>query len=218
MSFDPWLANGHTQAWLHTTVTFLVTRISRNVTRARCVRDSFLRIGNDPRVPLVKCFLIARGQVEHTGEALYLRSDLKQTHNRGLLTGEAYTTSSAMSSSAVVDRRVLDALTKGSKIGVVAVEKMRILSSGNYSKVYLNSGAEGNNRIFKVLSKKSTQLHALHRIRTEIVIHRLVNEHPNIIRLLDVEESEDKVILELEYAPKGDLFDLVVRSGGSALV
>ena len=119
-----------------------------------------------------------------------------------------------MSDSAIVDSRVLDALIKGPKIGVIAVEKMRILSSGNYSTVYLSSSADGNNRIFKVLSKKSTQLHALHRIRTEIVVHRLVNEHPNVIRLLDVEESEDKVILEVEYAPKGDLFDLVVRSGG----
>ena len=49
------------------------------------------------------------------------------------------------------------------------------------------------------------------KIQREIALMRLL-DHPHIIKLIDVYESERHLDLVLEYAPNGELFDFLVRS------
>ena len=47
------------------------------------------------------------------------------------------------------------------------------------------------------------------RVKREIRILKLLN-HPNIVRLFDVAETDKEIILTMEYAGGGELFDYIV--------
>ena len=49
-------------------------------------------------------------------------------------------------------------------------------------------------------------------IEREIIIMKLLN-HPNVLRLYDVWETNDNLYMVLEYAEKGELFNLLVERG-----
>ncbi|KAI5477985.1 serine/threonine-protein kinase HSL1,negative regulator of Swe1 kinase [Pseudohyphozyma bogoriensis] len=49
-------------------------------------------------------------------------------------------------------------------------------------------------------------------LEREIVIMKLI-EHPNVLRLMDVWETESELFLIMEYVPGGELFDYLVSKG-----
>ncbi|CAI6425404.1 CBM_HP2_G0010740.mRNA.1.CDS.1 [Saccharomyces cerevisiae] len=102
------------------------------------------------------------------------------------------------------------------------------LGLGSTGKVQLaRNGSTGQEAAVKVISKAvfntgnvsgtsivgSTTPDALpYGIEREIIIMKLLN-HPNVLRLYDVWETNTDLYLVLEYAEKGELFNLLVERG-----
>jgi len=62
-----------------------------------------------------------------------------------------------------------------------------------------------------VIDKKRVALEGkrmMEKVRREIEVLRHL-KHPNVLRLFGVYETQGEIMLEMEYAAGGDLFDLV---------
>lgn len=119
---------------------------------------------------------------------------------------------------------------KGNKIG--PWELGEALGLGSTGKVHLAySKTSGQHAAIKIISKSvfnnnnSANSHANSSIVTnstpdalpygierEIIIMKLLN-HPNVLRLYDVWETNANLYMVLEYAEKGELFNLLVERG-----
>ncbi|KAJ3331547.1 MAP/microtubule affinity-regulating kinase 3 [Blyttiomyces sp. JEL0837] len=87
----------------------------------------------------------------------------------------------------------------------------KILGEGSYGKVKLATDLETNRRVALKVIDKSTIKKPEHvtRIKREVRILRLLN-HPHIVKLYDVAETEREIILSMEYVEGGELFDFIV--------
>ena len=93
---------------------------------------------------------------------------------------------------------------------------LKIIGSGSYGQVYL-----GLNTItkkyyaIKHMDKKNiySLLHSLSGIQKEIEIQSKI-DHPNIVKLLYVKETELSYDLIMEYAPGGNLFHFIRKTKG----
>ena len=86
------------------------------------------------------------------------------------------------------------------------------LGEGTTGKVKLGYHTQTGEQVaIKIISKSSfsKQPKLQQKVQREIALMRLV-KHPNILRLLDVLESNRHLYIVLEYAPQGDLFDFLV--------
>ncbi|VDN06706.1 unnamed protein product [Thelazia callipaeda] len=88
------------------------------------------------------------------------------------------------------------------------------LGSGTYGKVSLAYDHKTEREIAVKLIKKSAieNKQDLARIRREIRIMSAL-KHPNIIQIFEVFENRDKIILVMEYASGGELYDYVSTYG-----
>uniref|UniRef100_A0A7E5A053 Protein kinase domain-containing protein n=1 Tax=Panagrellus redivivus TaxID=6233 RepID=A0A7E5A053_PANRE len=88
------------------------------------------------------------------------------------------------------------------------------LGSGTYGKVSLAYDHKYDREVAVKLIKKSAieNKQDLVRIRREIRIMSALN-HPNIIQIFEVFENKDKIILVMEYANGGELYDYVSKNG-----
>ncbi|KAL3981579.1 Protein kinase domain family protein [Acanthocheilonema viteae] len=88
------------------------------------------------------------------------------------------------------------------------------LGSGTYGKVSLAYDHKTEREVALKLIKKSAieNKQDLVRIRREIRIMSALN-HPNIIQIFEVFENRDKIILVMEYASGGELYDYVSTFG-----
>ncbi|VIO86020.1 conserved hypothetical protein [Brugia malayi] len=88
------------------------------------------------------------------------------------------------------------------------------LGSGTYGKVSLAYDHKTEREVAVKLIKKSAieNKQDLVRIRREIRIMSALN-HPNIIQIFEVFENRDKIILVMEYASGGELYDYVSTFG-----
>ena len=94
--------------------------------------------------------------------------------------------------------------------------KIKIIGSGAYGQVYL-----GLNTItkkyyaIKHMDKKNIYnlLHSLTGIQEEIEIQSRI-DHPNIVKLLYVKETDISYDLIMEYAPRGNLFHFIRKNKG----
>uniref|UniRef100_A0AC34F6N9 Protein kinase domain-containing protein n=1 Tax=Panagrolaimus sp. ES5 TaxID=591445 RepID=A0AC34F6N9_9BILA len=88
------------------------------------------------------------------------------------------------------------------------------LGSGTYGKVSLAYDHKFDREVAVKLIKKSAieNKQDLVRIRREIRIMSALN-HPNIIQIFEVFENKDKIILVMEYASGGELYDYVSKNG-----
>lgn len=93
-------------------------------------------------------------------------------------------------------------------------EITRKLGSGTYGKVSLAYDHKTEREVAVKLIKKSAieNKQDLIRIRREIRIMSMLN-HPNIIQIYEVFENKDKIILVMEYASGGELYDYVSKFG-----
>uniref|UniRef100_A0A914I4A8 Protein kinase domain-containing protein n=1 Tax=Globodera rostochiensis TaxID=31243 RepID=A0A914I4A8_GLORO len=88
------------------------------------------------------------------------------------------------------------------------------LGSGTYGKVSLAFDHKTEREVAVKLIRKSAieNKQDLVRIRREIRIMSMLN-HPNIIQIYEVFENKDKIILVMEYANGGELYDYVSKNG-----
>lgn len=88
------------------------------------------------------------------------------------------------------------------------------LGSGTYGKVSLAYDHQTEREVAVKLIKKSAieNKQDLIRIRREIRIMSML-KHPNIIQIYEVFENKDKIILVMEYANGGELYDYVSKFG-----
>ncbi|VDK46632.1 unnamed protein product [Anisakis simplex] len=93
-------------------------------------------------------------------------------------------------------------------------EIIRKLGSGTYGKVSLAYDHKNDREVAVKLIKKSAieNKQDLVRIRREIRIMSAL-KHPNIIQIFEVFENRDKIILVMEYASGGELYDYVSTYG-----
>ncbi|CAJ0579938.1 unnamed protein product, partial [Mesorhabditis spiculigera] len=93
-------------------------------------------------------------------------------------------------------------------------EIVKKLGSGTYGKVSLAYDHKMDREVAVKLIKKSAIENKadLVRIRREIRIMSALN-HPNIIQIFEVFENKEKIILVMEYANGGELYDFVSSKG-----
>lgn len=65
----------------------------------------------------------------------------------------------------------------------------------------------------KLYFKRKMTLLNVHQVHREVRIH-ICLDHPNIVDLWGAFEDEDHVVLVIDYAAKGDLFDMLRHTGG----
>lgn len=87
------------------------------------------------------------------------------------------------------------------------------LGKGTYGKVQLAINKEtGQEVAIKTIKKtKIENEQDLQRVRREIQIMSSI-EHPHIIHIYEVFENKDKIVLIMQYAPGGELYEYVSRS------
>ncbi|XP_017874466.1 PREDICTED: serine/threonine-protein kinase MARK2 isoform X3 [Drosophila arizonae] len=90
---------------------------------------------------------------------------------------------------------------------------LKTLGKGNFAKVKLALHVPtGREVAIKVIDKTQLNASARQKLYREVRIMKLLN-HPNIVRLFQVIESERTLYLIMEYASRGELFDHLVKNG-----
>ncbi|KAJ3111470.1 MAP/microtubule affinity-regulating kinase 3 [Phlyctochytrium bullatum] len=85
------------------------------------------------------------------------------------------------------------------------------LGEGSYGKVKLAIDTEMNRKVALKIIHKTTIKKPEHitRIKREVRIMRLLN-HPSIVKLFDVAETDKDIVLAMEFVEGGELFDFIV--------
>ena len=94
--------------------------------------------------------------------------------------------------------------------------KIKTIGSGSYGQVYLGLNTITNEYYaIKHMDKKNIQnlLHSLTAVQKEIEIQSKI-EHPNIVKLLYVKETDISYDLIMEYAKGGNLFHFIRKTKG----
>ncbi|KAA3677940.1 MAP/microtubule affinity-regulating kinase [Paragonimus westermani] len=90
---------------------------------------------------------------------------------------------------------------------------IRTLGRGNFAKVKLAEHVSTGQQVaVKVIDKTELNRASLQKLSREVKIMKMLN-HPNIVRLYEVIESDRHVYLVMEYAPNGEVFDYLVTNG-----
>lgn len=86
---------------------------------------------------------------------------------------------------------------------------VKTIGEGHFGKVLLAKDRRTREKFaVKVIKKDSTELRSQTLIQRELDILRLVN-HPNIVRLYDLFDTQDKLYFVLEYMPGGALYEVI---------
>ncbi|XP_043652645.1 MAP/microtubule affinity-regulating kinase 3 [Drosophila teissieri] len=90
---------------------------------------------------------------------------------------------------------------------------IRTLGKGNFAKVKLAIHLPtGREVAIKLIDKTTLNTIARQKLYREVRIMKMLN-HPNIVRLFQVIESERTLYLVMEYVSGGELFDYLVKNG-----
>ncbi|XP_034112293.2 MAP/microtubule affinity-regulating kinase 3-like [Drosophila nasuta] len=127
-----------------------------------------------------------------------------------------------LSDSTTVDDAAADGMNNGSDLklqsyvngnGNGVYKIIRTLGKGNFAKVKLAIHMPtGREVAIKVIDKTELNATARQKLYREVRIMKLL-DHPNIVRLFQVIESERTLYLIMEYASRGELFDHLVKNG-----
>ncbi|XP_002157840.2 serine/threonine-protein kinase SIK3 isoform X1 [Hydra vulgaris] len=100
---------------------------------------------------------------------------------------------------------------KNTKIGPYNVGKS--IGKGNFAVVKLAEHTSAKVKVaIKMIDKSQLDSDNLIKVKREVKIMKLVN-HTNIVRLYEVMETDRYLYLVTEYASKGEIFDLLIKSG-----
>ena len=101
-------------------------------------------------------------------------------------------------------------MAKGKKVG--KYELGRTLGSGSFAKVKLGIDDQGKQFAVKIIDKEQlVREHMEEQLKREISIMRMLN-HPNIVKLYDVLQTQNNIYLVLELVTGGELFDKIVSA------
>jgi len=90
-------------------------------------------------------------------------------------------------------------------------EFFQTLGRGTYGKVKLGKNKESKKYVaIKTIRKDKIGHPNMIHIRREIEIMSQTN-HPNIIRIYEVFENQEKIVIIMEYAPGGELYDYISK-------
>ncbi|CAD6185154.1 unnamed protein product [Caenorhabditis auriculariae] len=99
--------------------------------------------------------------------------------------------------------------SKAVRIGFYDIEKT--IGRGNYATVKLASHKVVRNKVaVKMIDKRRMDANTLIKIRREIDILKSLN-HPYIIKLYQVMETENTIYLVTEYAANGEIYDQILQ-------
>ena len=104
-------------------------------------------------------------------------------------------------------------MTSESKNEILSNYKItKIIGKGTFSIVKLAIDKEKNEKIaIKILDKdKIKNKRDLKRIEREISMVKTI-DHPNIAKVFDIKEDEDKIYIIMEYCEKGELFNVILE-------
>ena len=90
------------------------------------------------------------------------------------------------------------------------------LGIGSYGRVYLVKNKFTNKKyaLKEINKNKLMKIYADCRlVKNEVEIHSKLN-HPNIIRLYSMKETNNEIQILLEYAQNGNLFDIIQKNNG----
>eukprot|EP00919_Chromeraceae_sp_WS-2016_P028844 GHVR01068343.1.p1 GENE.GHVR01068343.1~~GHVR01068343.1.p1 ORF type:complete len:147 (+),score=30.28 GHVR01068343.1:549-989(+) len=89
----------------------------------------------------------------------------------------------------------------------------KTIGVGSFGTVKVGTHIRGDQVAIKIIEKdKIINSEAADRVNTEIDILNTVN-HPNVIKLNEIVETETEKFLIMEYCSGGDLFDHIVKKG-----
>eukprot|EP00127_Corallochytrium_limacisporum_P007504 Clim_evm26s253 gene=Clim_evmTU26s253 len=90
---------------------------------------------------------------------------------------------------------------------------LKCVGEGNFAKVWMARHEITDEEVaVKVVEKAKLSATNAKYLAREVAVMKLV-KHPNIVRLYEVIETKSKLILVMEYCPKGEIFDYVVAQG-----
>lgn len=97
------------------------------------------------------------------------------------------------------------------QVGQYLLNYDRQLGEGNHSQVILGEDSNGHPVAVKIFFTHQMSDRAIKMVDQEVRTLRRVPPHPNIIKLLDVFEKDDKRYIVHEYIDDGDMFDYVLK-------
>ncbi|KAF5905403.1 serine/threonine-protein kinase MARK2-like isoform X8, partial [Clarias magur] len=90
---------------------------------------------------------------------------------------------------------------------------LKTIGKGNFAKVKLAKHVlTGKEVAVKIIDKTQLNSSSLQKLFREVRIMKLLN-HPNIVKLFEVIETEKTLYLVMEYASGGEVFDYLVAHG-----
>uniref|UniRef100_A0AAY4AP66 non-specific serine/threonine protein kinase n=1 Tax=Denticeps clupeoides TaxID=299321 RepID=A0AAY4AP66_9TELE len=90
---------------------------------------------------------------------------------------------------------------------------LKTIGKGNFAKVKLARHIlTGQEVAIKIIDKTQLNPTSLQKLFREVRIMKLLN-HPNIVKLFEVIETEKSLFLVMEYASGGEVFDYLVAHG-----
>lgn len=90
---------------------------------------------------------------------------------------------------------------------------LKTIGKGNFARVMLARHMPTNSEVaIKIIDKTQLNTNSLEKLFREVSIMKLLN-HPNIVKLFEVIETEKTLYLVMEYVSNGEVFEYLVKNG-----
>jgi MAP/microtubule affinity-regulating kinase len=90
---------------------------------------------------------------------------------------------------------------------------LKTIGKGNFARVMLARHLPtGNEVAIKIIDKTQLNTNSLEKLFREVSIMKILN-HPNIVKLFEVIETEKTLYLVMEYINNGEVFEYLVKNG-----
>jgi MAP/microtubule affinity-regulating kinase len=90
---------------------------------------------------------------------------------------------------------------------------LKTIGKGNFARVMLARHLPTNSEVaIKIIDKTQLNTNSLEKLFREVSIMKILN-HPNIVKLYEVIETEKTLYLVMEYINNGEVFEYLVKNG-----
>lgn len=104
-------------------------------------------------------------------------------------------------------------LAAGRREQVGKYKLIKTIGKGNFAKVKLAKHQPTGRKVaIKIIDKTQLNETSKHKLRREVHIMKTI-DHPNIVKLFEVIETDNTLYLVMEYASGGEVFDYLVAHG-----